>query len=177
MRVGTHDRAEGCARQGGERPLRPPRVFRPVGRQSLIWGGGWGRALQPAGGNVVISADGSREATLSSFWGWNLPILPAAVPPPSRCSGSAATAQRSQAARAWGLRRLSPFSRPFPQFHAPSAGRGRPRSCDAQGILRRQNSSLGLALGREEADPGPLPLLPPAILRGGWEPRRLVPQG
>ena len=107
----------------------------------------------------------------------SVPILPAAVPPPSRCSGSAATARRSQGARAWGLRRLSPLSRPPPQFHAPSAGRGRPRSCDAQGFLRRPNSSLGLALGREEADPGPLPLLPPAILRGGWEPRRLVPQG
>ncbi|KAM9080356.1 galectin-12 isoform 2-T2 [Megaptera novaeangliae] len=51
-------------------------------------------------------------------------------------------------------------------FHAQSARRGRPRSCDAQGFLRRQNSGLGLPLGPEETDLGPLPLLPTAILRG-----------
>ncbi|KAM9763556.1 galectin-12 isoform 2-T2 [Dama dama] len=59
-----------------------------------------------------------------------------------------------------------PFSGPFPQFHAQSARRGRPRSRDTQGILCRQNSGLGLPLGPEEADLGPLSLLPPAILRG-----------
>ncbi|XP_010955340.2 galectin-12 isoform X2 [Camelus bactrianus] len=50
------------------------------------------------------------------------------------------------------------------EFHAQPAGRGCPCSCDAKGFLRRQNSGLGLALGPEEADLGPLCLLPAAIL-------------
>uniref|UniRef100_A0A8C4MZ26 LRAT domain-containing protein n=1 Tax=Equus asinus asinus TaxID=83772 RepID=A0A8C4MZ26_EQUAS len=79
--------------------------------------------------------------------------------------GPAATAQWSQGDMAWQLWKLSPFSA-LPQFHTEPAGQGRPCSCDTQGSLCRQDSGLDLALGTEDADLGPLPLLPPAILRG-----------
>lgn len=58
----------------------------------------------------------------------------------------------------------------LPQFHAEPAGQRCPRSGDTQGFLHRQNSGLGLTLGTKEADLGPFPLLPAAILRGGSKP-------
>ncbi|XP_059259298.1 galectin-12 isoform X4 [Mustela nigripes] len=51
-------------------------------------------------------------------------------------------------------------------LHTEPAGRGRSRARDAPGFLRRQNSGLDLALGVQEADLSPLPLLSTAILRG-----------
>ncbi|XP_044919870.1 galectin-12 isoform X1 [Mustela putorius furo] len=60
---------------------------------------------------------------------------------------------------------LSP-SIPVAQLHTEPAGRGRSRARDAPGFLRRQNSGLDLALGVQEADLSPLPLLSTAILRG-----------
>ncbi|XP_070084928.1 galectin-12 isoform X4 [Equus przewalskii] len=73
--------------------------------------------------------------------------------------------------KAVGFLNINPFVEggseyPVGHFHTESAGQGRPCSCDTQGFLRRQDSGLDLALGTEDADLGPLPLLPPAILRG-----------
>lgn len=102
---------------------------------------------------------------------WDLLSLPAALPLPSlpsRPSSRSPEEAGSHSLRAPELSRA--FLGPFPQFHADPAGRGCARSCDTQGFLHRQNSGLGLALGTEEADLGPLPLLPPAILRGRSEP-------
>ncbi|XP_070282513.1 galectin-12 isoform X3 [Myotis yumanensis] len=51
-------------------------------------------------------------------------------------------------------------------LHAEPGGRGRACPRGSQGLLRRQDAGVGVALGAEAADLGPLPLLPPAVLRG-----------
>ncbi|XP_047374066.1 galectin-12 isoform X2 [Sciurus carolinensis] len=82
--------------------------------------------------------------------------------------------------KAVGFLNISPFqegSREYPTGHpfllqsprlvrSEPEGRGRPCSCDTQGVLHRQNAGLGVALGTQEADLSPLPFSPPAILRG-----------
>ncbi|XP_045870172.1 galectin-12 isoform X3 [Meles meles] len=70
-----------------------------------------------------------------------------------------------------GFLNISPFAEggseyPVGYLHTEPAGRGRSRACDAPSFLRRQNSGLDLALGMQEADLSPLPLLSTAILRG-----------
>lgn len=71
-----------------------------------------------------------------------------------------------------GLRtaEADPLLWPPLQVGSEPEGRGRPCSCDTQGVLHRQNAGLGVALGTQEADLSPLPFSPPAILRGGSDP-------
>ncbi|XP_032214710.1 galectin-12 isoform X2 [Mustela erminea] len=76
------------------------------------------------------------------------PSLVSNLPPGSPCGG------------------VVPRKHAPPQLHTEPAGRGCSRARDAPGFLHRQNSGLDLALGVQEADLSPLPLLSTAILRG-----------
>ncbi|XP_032214716.1 galectin-12 isoform X7 [Mustela erminea] len=98
--------------------------------------------------NISPFAEGGSEYPVGYPLLLKSPSLVSNLPPGSPCGG------------------VVPRKHAPPQLHTEPAGRGCSRARDAPGFLHRQNSGLDLALGVQEADLSPLPLLSTAILRG-----------
>uniref|UniRef100_UPI004038A06C uncharacterized protein LOC143392968 isoform X2 n=1 Tax=Callospermophilus lateralis TaxID=76772 RepID=UPI004038A06C len=111
--------------------------------------------------NISPFVEGSREYPTGyvSLCGQALPAAESQAGALLMCSSSGPLARTGHHSSGTGLARAK-------GVHSEPEGGGHPHSCDAQGVLHRQNSGLGLTLGMQEAHLSPLPFSPPAILRG-----------